>query len=122
LKHQGRNYQRLAQRNLTALERSPYGFSERLKFALLDQLKQRSRLITLTFLPEPVYQQHRRAAGQRNIERQQTQSIIDQINATGTDIETMKRLIDQLKRDDLPAYKRFMKRYDEGAYNDEFRN
>lgn len=122
-KHSGVNYQRLAQRNLTALERSPYGFSERLKYALLDQLKQRSRLITLTFLPEAILpkDQTKRLPGEAYIQQQHTQQLIAQIESFESDFETTQQSIQQLREYDLPAYKRWLREYDEGAYRDEFR-
>ena len=47
--------------------------------------------------------------------------MIAQIESIDTAFETQQQSMEQLREYDLPAYKRWLREYDPGAYRDEFR-
>ena len=66
-------------------------------------------------------EQTRRLPGEAHIQQQHTEQLIAQIESVESDFESTQDAIQQLREYDLPAYKRWLREYDPGAYRDEFR-
>lgn len=64
--------------------------------------------------------QLKRAAGQREYERVESQQIIDSIDDVYIDSNEREALIQQLRSTDEKAYKQWLRAYDAGAYRDEY--